>query len=331
MQNSKGQYVECLVERICNSQCKVLRCIEKRQTWNMTFRCTMALAMDCGPISNKLGKETSHNYMPIIKWHHFLERSLMNEWKRSNERPFAHDVPSYQSNHPTCNGSLMYLVAFLYKPERKYDCVLSQQWTKLLILILHDLNLHLCMSRWMMLMLLCSHKLPNAVNIPKKIIQWSTQMTSQHDPPHAADELVLHIKWGQSSLCLLVIILIPLMIKSANNKVAPLANTAPEGLTETPTESASTELVEGMVGGVNHYHCATAAGENDALDVVLLHGASFSKENLIGNIMESWTLCVKNLSSPSQPWTWPHWLVVWSFRMYLMPCKQKEWFKQTSQ
>jgi hypothetical protein len=316
MQNSKGQYVECLVERICNSQCKVLRCIEKRQTWNMTFRCTMALAMDCGPISNKLGKETSHNYMPIIKWHHFLERSLMNEWKRSNERPFAHDMPSYQSNHPTCNGSLMYLVAFLYKPERKYDCV--QQWTKLLILILHDLNLHLCMSHWMMLMLLCSHKLPNAVNIPKKIIQWSTQMTSQHDPPHAADELVLHIKWGQSSLCLLVIILIPLMIKSANNKVAPLANTAPEGLTETPTESASTELVEGMLlGKMMHWMWSSFMEPHSP--------------RRIGNIMESWTLCVKNLSSPSQPWTWPHWLVVWSFRMYLMPCKQKEWFKQTSQ
>jgi pimeloyl-ACP methyl ester carboxylesterase len=124
-------------------------------------------------------------------------------------------------------------------------------------------------------------------------------------------------------IVMVIAIVTPLMIKSANNDVAPAANTAlegpadtpaesappttegptdtstesssategptvtstesasptTEGLTVTPTESASTALVVGTVGGVDYYHCAAAAGESDVLDVVLLHGASFTKEN----------------------------------------------------
>lgn len=83
---------------------------------------------------------------------------------------------------------------------------------------------------------------------------------------------------------ILLLVVIVIAITSSNKRsatnAAPATNvtSTTEAPTDTPTQTFSTELTLGTVGGVDHYHCA-ANNTQDALDVVLLHGASFSKEN----------------------------------------------------
>jgi abhydrolase domain-containing protein 14 len=66
-------------------------------------------------------------------------------------------------------------------------------------------------------------------------------------------------------------------------KTKPLSSDkSTSGAKTTTSDSGSAvsmDLVEGTVGGIGHYHCAAAASKEEVLDVVLLHGASFTKEN----------------------------------------------------